>query len=318
LATGELFDKSLFENDLHGGSAGFVWTKGAHTMLFGAEFSRGKEDVSFRFPSAPDVDLETEIREDWAVYFNDTITWEKLTITPGLRYDHLSISDFFSDDLLNPSLGMTYKLEDETLFRATVAHGFIRPVIGFVDTPDLETEDIWSYQAGIESGRFKDIHLKAAVFYHRQDKTLYYNADNGLWENGGISERTGGELNAAVSPFENFTTNLGLSYIRVEPFSYESDDTYSVDMKLNYSTGRFGSLTLFGRYLWWPEYETSLSPRYDDMVLDLHYNKDIYKTAMTTTNFFVSVRNLFNGSYYWSAEFKNPQRWVEAGLRVNF
>jgi len=34
------------------------------------------------------------------------------------------------------------------------------------------------------------------------------------------------------------------------------------------------------------------------------------------TNFFVSVRNLFNGSHYWFDIYNNPGRWVEAGLRI--
>ena len=89
-------------------------------------------------------------------------------------------------------------------------------------------------------------------------------------------------------------------------------------MKLKYNTSRFGSLTLAGRYLWWPLDEVYAGSRYDDMIFDLHYNKDVFKSATTRTNFFVSVRNLFNGDYYWMDVFRNPQRWVEAGLRIEF
>jgi vitamin B12 transporter len=325
LATGNLFNEDIYRQDLYGGSADLVWTKGRHSMLFGAEFDKGESSLSYRYPSVPVDKLKTQTREDWALYFNDTITWDRLSITPGLRYDHLSISDVFSDDILSPSLGMTYKLEEETLFRATAAHGFIRPAIGLVvddpgyyGNPDLKPEDIWSIQAGIETSRFKNIHLKAAVFYHDTDETWTYNDDTGLWENGGASERTGFELDATVSPFSGFTAGLGLSYIWVNPYDEKSEDTYGIDMKLNYNTRRFGNLTLVGRYIWWPEYDAQVDARYDDMIVDLHYNKDIFKTATTKTNFFVSVRNLFNGSYYWIDVMKNPERWVEAGLRIEF
>jgi outer membrane receptor protein involved in Fe transport len=39
----------------------------------------------------------------------------------------LSISNGGSDDIFSPSLGITYKIEDKTLFQATAARGFIQP-----------------------------------------------------------------------------------------------------------------------------------------------------------------------------------------------
>ena len=35
-------------------------------------------------------------------------------------------------------------------------------------------------------------------------------------------------------------------------------------------------------------------------------------------NIFAGVRNIFNGSYYWIDVFENPERWAEAGLRIQF
>lgn len=73
-----------------------------------------------------------------------------------------------------------------------------------------------------------------------------------------------------------------------------------------------------GRYLWWGVLQAQPGGRYDDMIFDLHYNKDIFTAAGIKTNFFVSVRNLLNGSYYWADFMKNPGRWMEAGLRIEF
>ncbi|MDH4233495.1 MAG: TonB-dependent receptor, partial [Nitrospirota bacterium] len=271
LATGELYNDVIYNNDLFGGSANLIWTKGRHTMLFGAEVYYGENTYSYRYPSAPVDKLKTQTRKEWAFYFNDTIIWDRLSITPGLRYDHLAISDVFSDDILSPSIGMTYKIEKETLFRASAAHGFMRPAIGlvaddpgFYGNPDLEPEDIWSFQAGVETGRFKNIYLKAAAFYHHTDKTWIYDYDTGNWENGGVSKRTGFELDITASPFSGFTAALGLSYIWVNPYDEKSDDTYSIDMKLNYNTMRFGNMALVGRYFWWPQFDAASGASYHD------------------------------------------------------
>lgn len=327
LRTGKFITKNIWDNGLYGGSANLTVSKENHTMLLGAELSRGENDRTYRSASTPTINWGTETRKDWAVYFNDTIKWEKLTITPGVRYDHLSIDDASSDNIISPSLGAIYKITDHTLLRTTAARGFIRPAIGltvgdpwYEGYPDLQPEDLWSLQGGIESTHFNNTYLKADVFYHRQDDTWYWDDDAGLYLNGGVSERTGFELNGTARPFRHFTASLGFTYIWVEPYMEDGDSTYGLNLKMNYSSERAGSLTLFGRYYWWSEDEADDTGSYDDMIWDLHYNKDIYnhKDSGTIMNFFVSGRNLFNGDHYTIDWVINPERWFEAGLRINF
>jgi vitamin B12 transporter len=327
LSTGAMMQDQIWDNALYGGSAHLTRESDNHTMLFGAELSRGENDRTWLYASSPSVYWGTEKRNDWAVYFNDTIKWKKLTITPGLRYDHLSIVDAKSDDIVSPSLGATYKITDNTLLRATAGHGFIRPAIGLIvgangypGYPVLKPENLWSVQAGIESTGFKNTHLKADIFYHHTDDSWYWDDNLGLYVNGGVSERTGFELNALVSPFAHFTAGLGYTFVWVEPYPEDGDETYGLNIKLNYNTERIGSLTIFGRYFRMVEYETSSGARIDDMIWDLHYNKDIYthKESGINVNFFFSGRNLFNGKHYGSDFFKNTDRWFEAGLRITY
>lgn len=325
LSAGAFINDETWDNALYGGSATLTREKDNHTMLFGAELNRGENDRTWRYVSAPTISWETETRKEWAFYLNDTIKGEKLTVTPGLRYDHLSIENARSDDLINPSLGMTYKIEEETLFRATAARGFIRPGIGLVvgsagyaGYPDLKPEELWSLQAGIESSRITNTHLKADVFYHRQDNTTYWNDDVGLYINGGVSERTGVEFNVSMRLFEHFTAELGTTYVWVEQYNEGGDEAYGLNIKLNYRSGRTGSMTLLGRYNQWNEQAVNSSGSFDDMIWDFHYNKEILTSERTRTEFFFSARNLFSGEYYWDDSLKNPGRWVEAGLRFHF
>lgn len=327
MSAGALIGDENWEHRFWGGNASLTWDKANHTMLFGAEAGRGENDRTWLNPATPPFSWQTEKRNDWALYFNDTIKWEKLALIPGLRYDHLSIVDASTDDIVSPSLGATYAVTEDTLIRGTAARGFIKQGIGLVvgepgyaGDPDLQPEDIWSLQAGVESTRFKNTHLKADVFYHQQDKTWYWDDALGVFTNGGESERTGFEFNVDTSPLANVTAGLGLTYIWVAPYQEPGDDTYGLNLKLGYQSEWFGSLMFFGRYYWWNEHEIIASGRNGNMLCELHYNRDLITFADTGTvlNLFLSVRNIFNSSNYVYEVFVNPERWVQGGLRIRF
>ena len=114
--------------------------------------------------------------EHWAIFFNDTITIGHWSITPGIRYDHNSISD----DFISPSIGVTYGWSEKTLIRMTCARGFNTPTLSilsggglFLDpNPDLDPEEVWSYQAGVETAAIPYCWLRVNLFYHDQDKAL--------------------------------------------------------------------------------------------------------------------------------------------------
>jgi outer membrane receptor protein involved in Fe transport len=62
----------------------------------------------------------------------------------------LSISNGGSDDIFSPSLGITYKIEDKTLFRATAARGFIRPGRGLsVESPGYDGDPDRGVKGGV-------------------------------------------------------------------------------------------------------------------------------------------------------------------------
>ncbi len=155
----------IYENDTTGGSAKLIWTHGMHTAVIGTDIIHSSlEQNLVALPSRPEVDK-------WAVFANDSINIGKLSITPGIRYDNNNISGSF----VSPSLGITYKLGEHTIARASAARGFSYPDLidtkigdgNFLDpNPDLKPEEVWSYQAGLESNITDYILAKATVFYH--------------------------------------------------------------------------------------------------------------------------------------------------------
>ena len=229
------------------------------------------------------------------------IKWNRFAIIPGLRYDLVEISDVYSEEKINPSLGMIFDISDNTLIRATVAQGFARPGIsnitgwpgtyGFPGNPNLKSETVRSFQAGIETDRIPKVHLKADIFYHLTDDSWFYNAAAGYYDNGGVSKRRGFELNVAVNPFEKFTASLGYTYIRIEPYADDEGDYHALNAKLSYHDQRLGTLTFFGSYIR-DEIRIahySSDADYADMIWELHYNKDIFSIKSAKVNLFVSV-----------------------------
>ncbi len=325
LSTGDISNIEDWETYDYTGSTRLTWERGRHAMLFGAEYRHGEVDRRISDPSLRE--LESGDIDEWALFFNDSIRMGKLTLIPGIRFDHYSIADLASDDEISPSLGMTYKITKETLARVTVARGFIRPGISqisgnnkSISNPDLKAETDWSFQTGIESRAISSLYLKADVFYHEQDDVWLYDRAALQHTNAGKASKKGFELAAAVSPVEDFTGSLGYTYV-YKDLAGDADSDYSRNLiaKLNYRTERFGSLLIIGRYLWWGE-KTDPYGSFDAMIWDAHYNKNIFtnKTSGTTVNIFVSGRNLLNGEQYWDDLAKNYDRWFEGGVRVKF
>ena len=340
-ATGALLYSDLNENWQYGGNAALLWETGNHALLVGAEYTYARHRYSMQFgattPFTANPVGEPARRKDWALYANDTISLGKWTVTPGLRYDQLGLDDVRTEYLLSPSLGLVYSLSDKTLLRGTVSHGFIRQnltdVVGLLDldpgNPDLKPERVWSYQAGIETDYFANCHLRADFFYHRTYDDWEYVRVNNLYvkHNGGVAERRGFELNGSFRLRPDLTADLGLTHVRGAESGASgvgTGNSLTFNTKLRYTSKQFGSLTLFGQFMELNDKNYPYS-NFDNMIWELHYNRDILNTKTLTANLFVSVRNLFNGDSTWLDSYGghddvmlNPERWVEAGLRVSF
>lgn len=210
-------DKSILLEDFrrYGATAKLNWRTGRHNIVFGSDYDY-KEVFGDNYPDPPKLNI-------FAVYVNDTITLNKLSITPGLRYDYTDRdADFWS-----PSLGITYEVGDKTILRANVARGFHLPVLGATDTDsefyrhnsDLKPETVWSYQAGVESGLLNYVWVKANVFRHEirdamVDKDI--DVDAGTWTtvNADKVRRQGFELALRSMKFYNFTVSAATTYVK--------------------------------------------------------------------------------------------------------
>jgi len=248
-----------------------------------------------------------------------------LTITPGLRYDHLSVTD---EDLLSPSLGLTYQLSEDTLLRGSVGHGFRKPyptqIEGdpyfFITNPNLESETIWSYQAGVETTRFSFARLKATLFHHQATDVWIHDPDTWAFVNDGDYERQGLELEALSKTFRNFSINAGGMYVQLYPEGEEDSTLYNANLLLQYddTVWRF---QVFGHYVWLSgkiEGATFYDDKLGTILWDAVASRRFQACTGVQSEVFVALRNVTDEDQYYDSYFPNAPRWIEAGMRFKF
>ncbi len=331
---GDSYSDGVYDDKTTGGTGSLFWKKGMHDVVLGADFDKGRlcrtleAGPYLRARGVPAAASSDHDLETWAVYVNDTVNIRWLSVTAGIRYDHNSISGSF----ISPSLGLTY-LTGVSVLRASVARGFTAPHLTstsmgglFLDpNPSLDSEDVWSYQAGIESKPFKNIWLKATLFQHDLDNALKremsadLSSSNDKYVNKGKIRTRGFEAKAEIYPFHNFSLGVGFAYARRTP-SDDLDDPkerYACNIRLSYYDEKTLNISMLGHYVHWDQ-DDSYEAEYDDFIWDLSVSKKVYCSDKKTLDIFLKANNIFSGSQYTYSDNKNPQRWIEIGARFKF
>jgi vitamin B12 transporter len=321
LSTGEELQKNDSHDRVNGGSLKFNWKNDIQSVVFGADFDNG----GLRSDSIKDGEQEIE---KWAVFGNDTVSIDKFSVTPGLRYDHTSTNG----DFLSPSLGVTYKLSDKTLLRGYVARGFNIPPLsatfgtGFfsLPNPDLKVEKVWSIQAGIESAVSRYFWFKADLFRHDIDDALVIEQfPDGSFTtiNAGKQRRQGAEVEINTASFYNTSLSAGLAFTdatdRDTGEVLKEVPRYTYDIGVTYNDNKSFSALLKGHYIWWNAVSDDQG-KYNAFVWALNVRKKVYSSSKVDAELFVTGHNIFNGSQYLIYPFRNPSRWIEGGLRIKF
>jgi vitamin B12 transporter len=332
---GELFLESIFDEDTTGGRAKLVWERGRHTAVLGVDFDWGRLDQTLNAGpllqswGVPENSVTRPEIDQRAVYANDTIVVGEWSFTPGIRVDDNSITGSF----VSPSLGLTYKLGKESVLRASAARGFTIPSLSSSSgggvrldpNPALEPEEVWSFQAGIESGALKYLWARATFFRHDLDKALKREtggggppAFNDLIINDGEIRRQGLELEVHTLPYYLLSLQTGFSYVDISPSNDSgAEETYAWSIGLRYDDKASFRAELLGRFVWWdvyPRYNAS----YDDFIWELNLNKKILSGKAMNTEIFLTAHNLFGGEQFSDGDYMNPQTWIEAGIRFDF
>ncbi len=309
----------------YGSSAKLTWKNESQVIVLGTD-ADAKTFYSKDVPGG-----ERELRK-WAVYANDTISLNRLSITPGVRYDHTNSNSAIT----SPSLGLAYNVENSTIVRLYAAKGFTNPPVGFayVDNlystpnPDLKMEKVYSYQAGVETASLKYFWTKVSVFWNEirdgfSVETSPVDPAKQMFVNGNRQRRRGIDFEVKTASVYNTFLTAGTEYIDAKDLDTDTrlkfQPTRIYDLGIHYDDQQSFKALLNGRYIDWnidPSWGTHAS--YGSFVFDLHMTKKILQHKDASLEAFADAHNLFNGSQYIDDRYKNPKRWIEGGIRYNF
>ena len=328
LSTGLESFADIWRDMKYGADASVTWKHSIHNIVFGASY----QDLISR--SSDDYIGGRQATSRWAVYGNDTISLDKLSVTPGMRYeDTRSNGDFVS-----PSLGATYKLTPDILLRALVERGFYTPsfldtfgdTYGFESNPNLKCERVMTYQFGAETDVLEYVWLKVSAFRHDITDAITYTEDLvTLYKqevNAGHQRIQGIETEFRTKPVYNTSLYGGFTFTDTLDFTTGQgipDTPETVyDIGLKYDDHKSFRALLKGRYSWITNASqypyTDFQGKYDAFIFDLNLIKGIYLQEKYKAELFLTAHNIFNGAQYEYAYTRNPRRWVEAGIRYKF
>jgi vitamin B12 transporter len=308
-----------------GSSARLTWKHGPHNLVVGADYETKALNGSYL--------SEEQVMRKQAVYLNDTLSFGGLFVTPGARYDRTNKNR----DFTSPSLGITYKLTDAVLLRGYAARGFSIPLItstvGAINmrqpNPDLRMETVWAYEAGVETTFIPGVWLKLSGF--RYDVSDVITRDIAVSPpkdvNSGKQRRQGAEIELKTAPVYHTSFSAAATFIRSDDLdageAMQDLPQRTYDLGLEYDDGGSFSALLKGRYLSlnlaaMPPPLDAIGGKFDDFIVDFHATKRLCSGAGRDLDAFFDVHNIFNGAQYIYSMYKNPDRWLEAGIRYSF
>lgn len=300
-----------------------TWKKGKQIIVFGSEYEHSSLNSSI-FRNKEDSD-------EWGIFINDTLVFDKLSITPGIRYDN------FADrggEFWSPSIGGTYLISDNTLIRALFARGYNVPTylaifgddINTLPNPDIEVENANSYQIGLETGMIKYMRLKTTFFRHDIDDSIDLLVSSGTrqWVNLNKVRNQGVELDLKTDTFYNTALTAGYTYMEIRDQRTDKRlnivPQYTFDAGIDYDDKKSLSLSLRGHYVWWHIGDVPSPPnaKFNSFITDASITKKMQMEHTKTANLFFTAHNIFDGSQYSELRKKNTGRWVEIGFRIEF
>ncbi|MEN8139681.1 MAG: TonB-dependent receptor [Thermodesulfobacteriota bacterium] len=300
----------------YGVNGRLVWQGDELQVVTGLDYldvrqqTRGNMDLG-----TPEVEMEEELA---GLYLNATWSHGPFTLVPGLRYDYLSEVD----NMLSPSLGLVYALSEESLLRATAGRGYRKPPLSYVDSadpfgnanPNLQPERVWSGQLGLESTGLAGLHLKADLFFHEAEDSIYMDWDLYQHQNGGTSQRRGLELSLATPVWHDLSLAANFTYLHNSTEDQRNYYQRWANLILTYDNPAICTLELAGHYIYY-DYRTN-NPADDTILWDLAIGRDLWRQGRRGVQLFMVGRNLTNEEQYEQVLLPNAPRWLEAGLKI--
>ncbi len=317
----ELLTNLSFDEKSTRGSCKLVWNKNKHTAVIGMDSDFGELNQVAVFEDMPEFNSNQKIKK-WAIYTNDTIVIDRLSIIPGIRFDYNNLGGSFT----SPSLGLTYRFSESSIVRTSVARGFNAPPIKgngliFNANQSVEPEDVWAFQVSLEKRMFKYAWAKTTLFKYNLNNSLKFSMENTaqgyMIINQPGTSCHGFEIEAQTVPVYHLSLHGGMSYIKrdnIEIKDATEKNIYNIDLKYDNQKNFNARLTghyLIGTLIFKPS-------EGNDVIWDVIINRTFFTSRRLSGKFFLSAHNIFNGFRSTLSDTSNPNRWIEAGIKIRF
>jgi len=289
-------------------------------LVFGVDFEDGTVE-------SESIAGGKQTLEKKAVFVNDTITLDRFSFVPGIRFDNINTHG----DFVSPSIGISWGITEKTIFRAYLARGFnIAPLSRmYADTdslagnPNLLAEKIDSSQAGIESTSLNYVWFKTSFFKHKIKHPIEGIFSETLYKKTAVNtkqqKRQGMEVEIKTCPVYN--TSLVAGYVLLSAKSIDTGKRlewiprHTFDIGVHHHHKKSFHASLKGHYIQWDE---SYYNGKKGFIWNLHLKKQIYTNKEKAMEAFLSIHNIFDDEQYLIDVFKNARRWLEGGIRCKF
>jgi len=297
-----------------GAKAELTWRKAGNSLTAGTAYRNLHIHNNISWNGDPDIESTRNI-DRASGYLNGALELGRLTLLPGIRFDHTGNAG----DKTSSTLGVTYRVTDKTILRAYGGSGYGLPA---AINPNNDLQHIWTVQTGVESSEIPYLWLKGTLFYNRMsDVEAYDYSASSYFKRDEV--RQGYEIEIKTVPAYHLSAGVGYTWVD----SYVPNDgsqiildapTNSLKLSLDYNNRASGSSALLlGNYVWWHVVDGHVA-NYKPIVWDLFLNQKLCPSSEYSPELFFSGHNLFNGSQYNNSLYKNPTRWIEGGVRFRF
>ncbi|MCP4163867.1 MAG: TonB-dependent receptor plug domain-containing protein [Deltaproteobacteria bacterium] len=332
--TGIRTRNSEYDNEMYmiKGLASYEYNNN-HTLVFGYDRTI---PASFEYSTSGQNDIHEEIDKS-AYFINNTFNFGNFTVVPGFRYDVYDYENIKTRDFLSPSIGGVYRISDDTIIRGTIAKGFNEVPLEWLTNsswgnPNVENEEVVSYQTGFETRSIPYIWLKTSAFYHILENKIDEDTSHNV-ENIGDVKRYGCEFEVKTLKLMNFSFSIGGAFARskydhnqyylsnysaLDPVNkYMLNLGFVYEDKEPYKNSDFLRIELLSKFVYWDLDNSSVIEK-DDTIWDLNISKR-FNIEGYGAEFFAVAHNIFNGNQYVSSEQnQNPSSWLECGIKLFF
>ena len=296
----------------------------------GIDYKTEKVNVIDRINNVSRIGEERK-RDNIGIFLQDEITFGKLKILPGIRWDNNSDYESF----LSAKIASLIKIGENTNLRLSFGRSFTPPSIddlywyedwgwgmGLFGNPNLKPEKANSFDLGIEH-IFGEKLLSRINLFHTKTKDLisWVETSPYRWEAQNIdkSEINGIETEFLYNLNKNFSVSLHYTYMDARDKGNQYNDkklTYRPENKLSFGLNfknekgiKFNIDLNFVDDVYTDRENTQ---KLDDYTI---LNTTISKEFFKNSEFFIQIRNLLDEEYQIQRDYPMPGRIIMVGFK---